>query len=177
MEAKLLGHPSCLPLTSKRETFLSLPFQWHMFCSWRSLTNNLSTIKWSKIRFFPWLFVESPWTCKTVWLELAGLSWSRAFLMAQMVKNPPARQKTSVQSLGQEDTWRREQLSTLVFLPGEFHGQRNLAGYSPWGHKESDTTEWLTFLVKVQAFHYQMVRLLQESRESPSALQIIFENY
>ena len=31
--------------------------------------------------------------------------------------------------------------STPVFLPGEFHGQRSLAGYSPWGHKESDTTE------------------------------------
>ena len=29
-------------------------------------------------------------------------------------------------------------------LPGEFHGQRSLAGYSPLGHKESDTTEWLT---------------------------------
>ena len=29
-------------------------------------------------------------------------------------------------------------------MPGEFHGQRNLAGYSPWGHKESDTTERLT---------------------------------
>ena len=28
-----------------------------------------------------------------------------------------------------------------VFLPGEFHGQRNLAGYSPWGCKELDTTE------------------------------------
>ena len=27
------------------------------------------------------------------------------------------------------------------FLPGKFHGQRNLAGYSPWGHQESDTTE------------------------------------
>ena len=27
------------------------------------------------------------------------------------------------------------------FLPGEFHGQRNLAGYNPWGHKESDMTE------------------------------------
>ena len=26
-------------------------------------------------------------------------------------------------------------------LPGELHGQRNLAGYSPWGHKELDTTE------------------------------------
>ena len=30
-----------------------------------------------------------------------------------------------------------------VFLPGKFHGQRSLAGYSPWGHKESDMTEWL----------------------------------
>ena len=28
-----------------------------------------------------------------------------------------------------------------VFLPGESHGQRNLVGYSPWGHKESDMTE------------------------------------
>ena len=27
---------------------------------------------------------------------------------------------------------------TPVFLPGEFHGQRSLAGYSPWGRKESD---------------------------------------
>ena len=33
---------------------------------------------------------------------------------------------------------------TQVFWPGEFHGQRSLAGYSPWGHKESDTTEWLS---------------------------------
>ena len=33
-----------------------------------------------------------------------------------------------------------------VFLPGESHGQRSLAGYSPWGHKESDTTEQLHFL-------------------------------
>ena len=33
---------------------------------------------------------------------------------------------------------------TPVFLPGESHGQRILVGYSPWGCKESDTTEWLT---------------------------------
>ena len=31
--------------------------------------------------------------------------------------------------------------SRQYFLPGKFHGQRSLAGYSPWGHKESDTTE------------------------------------
>ena len=40
--------------------------------------------------------------------------------------------------------WRREWLPTPVFLPGEFHGQRSLVGYSPWGQKESGTTEQLT---------------------------------
>ena len=33
---------------------------------------------------------------------------------------------------------------TQVFLPGESHGQRSLAGCSPWGHKELDRTEWLS---------------------------------
>ena len=33
-----------------------------------------------------------------------------------------------------------EWLPTPVFLPEEFHGQRSMVGYSPWGHKESDTT-------------------------------------
>ena len=37
--------------------------------------------------------------------------------------------------------WRREWLPNPVFFPGEFHGQRSLTGYSPWSHKESDTTE------------------------------------
>ena len=37
--------------------------------------------------------------------------------------------------------WRREWHPTPVFLPGDSHGQRSLAGYSPWGCKESDTTE------------------------------------
>ena len=37
--------------------------------------------------------------------------------------------------------WRRKWQSTPVFLPGEAHGQRSLVGYSPWAHKESDTTE------------------------------------
>ena len=41
--------------------------------------------------------------------------------------------------------WRRKWQPTLVFLPGVFHGQRSLARYSPWGHKELDTTERLTF--------------------------------
>ena len=39
--------------------------------------------------------------------------------------------------------WRRKWQPTPVFLTGKFRGQRSLAGYSPWGHKESDTTEQL----------------------------------
>ena len=49
-----------------------------------------------------------------------------------------------VRSLGQEDPWRRAWQPTPVFLSGEFHGQRSLAGYSPWGCRESDMTEWPT---------------------------------
>ena len=37
--------------------------------------------------------------------------------------------------------WRRRWQPTPVFLLEKFHGQRSLVGYSPWGHKESDTTE------------------------------------
>ena len=37
--------------------------------------------------------------------------------------------------------WRRAWQPTPVFLPGESHGQRSLAGYSPWGHKELNMTE------------------------------------
>ena len=63
--------------------------------------------------------------------------------MAQTVKNPPVIQETWVQSLGWGEPWSREWQPTPVFLPGEFHGQRSLAGYSPWGRKESDMTEGL----------------------------------
>ena len=88
-----------------------------------------------------------------------------------MVNSLPAMQETQICSLGQEDllekgmaihssvlawriplrfapwvrkiSWRREWLFTPVFLPGEFHEQRSLVGCSPWGFKESHTTEQL----------------------------------
>ena len=46
-----------------------------------------------------------------------------------------------VRSLGQEDPLERAWQPTPVFLPGESHGQRSLAGYSSQGYKESDTTK------------------------------------
>ena len=100
-------------------------------------------------------------------------------MVAQLVKNPPAMQKTPVQCLGQKDPLERDRLPSPVFLgfPGGSdskesackagdlgsipglgrssggghgnpliflenpHGQRSLAGYSPWVHKELDMTE------------------------------------
>ena len=64
--------------------------------------------------------------------------------MAIAIKNPPAVQETPARFLGQEDPWRRKWLPTPIVLPGEFHGQRSMAGYSPWGHKELDVAEQLT---------------------------------
>jgi len=65
--------------------------------------------------------------------------------VALVVKSPPAnaedtRDWVSVPGSG-KIPWRRAWQPTPVFLPGESHAQRSLEGYSPWGRKESDTTE------------------------------------
>ena len=62
----------------------------------------------------------------SVWVSLA----------AQLVKDLPVMQETWVQSLGWKESLEKKWQPSLVFLPGEFHGQRGLAGYSPWGYQE-----------------------------------------
>jgi len=69
--------------------------------------------------------------------EAPTFKFAWASLVTQTVKNPPAMQ---VQSLLRKTPWRRAWLPTPVFLPGESQGQRSLAGYSLWGHKELDMT-------------------------------------
>ena len=69
---------------------------------------------------------------------------SKASLVSQTVKNLPAMREAQVLSLGQEDHWRREWQPTPVYLPGEFHGQRSLADYSPWDHGKSEMTKQLS---------------------------------
>ena len=64
--------------------------------------------------------------------------------VAQMVKNLRIVRETQVQSLSLEDPLEKKMQHTPIFLPGTFHGHRSLAGYSPWGSKEPDTTEQLT---------------------------------
>ena len=58
-----------------------------------------------------------------------------------MVKNLPAMQETGFDPWMGKIPWRREWERTPVFLPREFHGQRSLESYSPWGRKRLDMTE------------------------------------
>ena len=60
--------------------------------------------------------------------------------------------------------WRRKWQPTPVFLPGESHGRRSLVGYSPWGRKESDTTEWLHSLT------HSLTQTLMESLQKSSSV-------
>ena len=74
---------------------------------------------------------------------MLGLS----FPAGAVVKNLPAsvgdsRDTILIPVLG-KIPWKRQWQPTPVFLPREFHGQGSLAGYSPWGHKESNMTEQL----------------------------------
>ena len=65
--------------------------------------------------------------------------------MAQLVKNPPAMGRPGFDSWVGKIPWGKEKLHTPVFWLGEFHEL-----YSPWGHKESDTTERLSLLLALE---------------------------
>ena len=71
-----------------------------------------------------------------------------------------AMQEPQVQSLGQEYPLEKEMATLSRFLPAEFHGERSLVGYSPWGHKESDMTEQLTRTHTRTHTHTRFIRLL-----------------
>ena len=77
------------------------------------------------------------WQCWMSWLPLTATSEAEwPSLMAQMVKNLLAMQNTWVLSLGWEDPLEKGIATYSSIQPGEFHEQRSLVDYNPWGHKE-----------------------------------------
>ena len=81
--------------------------------------------------------------------NIKNLLYLLTSLVAQMVKRLPTMWETGVRSLGLEDPLEKEMATTPVLLPGKSHGWRSMVGYSPWGPKESDMTEW-------HHFHFQI---------------------
>ena len=145
----------------------SLVIQWLRLCT--STTGGMGSIpgrgikilhavwgsKKLKLKLFKKRF---SWACLVVqWLRLctsiAG-EWvlipgrgTKASLVAQMVKNPPAMQETQVQSLGQEDPLEKGKATHSSILARTIPWTEESGGlYSLWGHKELDTTEWLIHL-------------------------------
>ena len=57
--------------------------------------------------------------------------------------------------------WRRKWQPTPVFLPGEFHGQRSLVGYSLWGHKESDIADQLNNNMEIRGDGFTLSKGLE----------------
>ena len=71
--------------------------------------------------------------------------------------------ETQVRSLGQEDPLKEEMTTTPVFLHRKSHGQRSLAGHSPWGHKEPDMTEHCSaaaYTLNICEKHFAVLTLL-----------------
>ena len=71
------------------------------------------------------------------------------------MNNLPAMRETQVLSLSQEDPLEKEMATRSSMLPGEFHEHKSLAGYSPWGLKESETTEQLTFSLSLRVILFE----------------------
>ena len=67
--------------------------------------------------------------------------------MPQTVKNLPEVQEAQVRYLGWEDSMEKGMVTYSSILPGDFHGQRSLAGYSSWCPLELDMTELLRLLL------------------------------
>ena len=84
-----------------------------------------------------------------------------------MVKSLPAVQRLGFDPCVGKIPWRRKWQPTAVFLPGESHGWRSLAGYSPWGRKESDTTEQLHF-----HFSFSSLKTRSDFKNQSSPVQV-----
>ena len=86
---------------------------------------------------------------KKPWMSIAFYPFNECLVKA---KTPCGNKWFKVINVVYRQEWRRKWQPTPVLLPGKFHGWRSLVGYSPWGCKESDTTERLHFLSFYSSF-------------------------
>ena len=91
--------------------------------------------------------VDNSVSAQAFWTLVENYGPSGPSQVAQ-VKNPPTNarrhKRREFDPWVKKVPWSKKWQPASVFLPGESHGMRSLAGYSPWGRKEPDTTEWLS---------------------------------
>ena len=91
--------------------------------------------------FKSYLFMEENW--EKLMSHYINLGLSRWFSGKESTSQYRSCRRYRFDPCAGKIPWRRKWQPTSIFLPGEFHGQRSLVGYSPWGHKDSDMPEWL----------------------------------
>ena len=97
----------------------------------------------------PMSYIYSEEICHNFLANFYPSNLNIGFPGGSVVKNPPANAGDAKDMglipgsdpWGGKIPWSGKWQPAPVFLPGKFHGQRSLVGYSPWGRKESDTTE------------------------------------
>ena len=97
-----------------------------------TILENMNSLSWVYINCGLIVHCSPTWRKENVIWSGLSLQWRRPGINPWVGKIP----------------WRTKWLPTPVFVPGEFHGQRSLAGYSPWGRKELDMTDQLSHFQK-----------------------------
>ena len=109
---------------------------------------------------------------KLTWASVHSFYWGRVFPGVSDCKESACNAgRPRFDPWVKKIPWRRKWLPTPVFLPRESHGQRSLVGYSPWVHKESDTTEGLTLLSYVGRIDWTIDHVIQLSLQPLFSLQ------
>ena len=126
----LLSLPVLLPYSSKVTSILDLSLFFFFFLNWNS-----SELGFNTLQFIPESKLPSAVGEDVNWIQPFGQNMSVSKIL--MYTFWPSH----------STYWRRKWQPTPVVLLGESHGQRSLVGYSPWGHKESDTTEYARILL------------------------------
>ena len=99
--------------------------------------------------------------CVCVYIYIYIYIYTKTFQIAQMVKNWPAMWEIWVLSLGGEDPLEKETATNSSITPGEFHGQRNLGGYSLWHCKDLDWTEQLSLSISYVYIYHNHRKLIK----------------
>ena len=106
--------------------------KWVKFLLW--LSEEYIYKKWPKFHLFSWNKLDL-----VLWTWLRGFPGGSGKESAYQCRR---RRRLRFSPWGGKIPWRTKWQPTPIFLPGQFHGQRSLVGYSPWDRKESDVTEY-----------------------------------
>ena len=136
----------------------------------KEMATHSSILAWK----IPW--VEEPGRLQSIASQSVGHDWATNTLLCYWLGGKESAcqyRKCRFSPWFGKSPWRGKWKPTLVFLPGKFHGQRSLAGYSLWGHKESDVTKHTCFYSHIWSLRIENLRYSHEWHEKEERIVIL----